>query len=320
MTEFVSPLLVSVADPLTAVDFGRPPQDLAIDALAARLNAEVLGLAAGLPAALRAEAYAALHGYGGGVRLFIELFYRPVWSFLHWLPAPDAEALRLACRVQAMSLFLHLWDDHLADGQLAPDLVRLHLRSLAWQAFSEAAERLRVVAAAAGPVAGADALVAEYLETSHRPGIATSLADHAARMVQQVGIWRVAPLLYGGIVAGPAGARALCRVVERFSVGWRLVDDVQDAAEDVRSGQQNALELALDAEGRRAWALCRERSAGLSQPDAGAWAAVCRAIGRGGLVAVLARVNAELDDAAQAAAGQGWVGLAAELAACRIMK
>ncbi len=317
MSGFVSPLLGSAADPLLAVDFGRPSPDQAIDALTARLNAEVMGLAAALPPALRAEAEAALAGYGGGVRLFIALFYRPVWSFLHWLPAPDDQALQLACRVQAMSLFLHLWDDHLADGQLAPDLVRLHLRSLAWQAFSDAAERLRERAGVPG--AAVQGLVAEYLASSHRPGVATSLEGHASRMVQQVGIWRVAPLLYGGIVAGPAGAGALCRVVERFSVAWRLVDDVQDATEDVRSGQQNALELALDPAGRAAWALCRDRSAGLPQPEARAWAEVWRAIGAGGLAAVLARVNAELDDAVGAAAGQGWGGLAAELAACRVV-
>ena len=315
-TGFVSPLLVTDPDALTAIDFGHPPASPAIDALAARLDAEVLGLAASLPPALRQEAEAALRGYGGGQRLFIELFYRPVWSFLHWLPAADPEAVRLAGRVQAMSLFLHLWDDHLSDGQLAPDLVRLHLRSLAWQAYAESAERLRVIAAA--PTGLIEPLVAAYLETVHRPGVARSLSEHAERMVQQVGIWRVAPLLYGRIVAGPAGGAALCRVVERFSIAWRLIDDVQDAAEDVRSGQQNALNLALDEDGRAAWHTCRAHSAALPRPEAQSWAAVGLAMQRGGLADVLARADAEVAAAMAAAAGQGWTGLAAELAACRI--
>lgn len=314
---FVSPLLATPG-PLSTVDFGTPPRDPAIDALAARMDAAVMALAQALPQDLRPEAEAALRGYGGGTRLFIELFYRPVWSFLHWLPAPGSATgeavLAVACRVQAMALFLHLWDDHLSDGQLAPDLVRLHLRSLAWQSFSGGVDQL-CRAAGLQPDA-AEAMVTAYLSSVHRPGPANSLDAHAERMVRQVGIWRVVPLAYGQVVGGTAAAAALCQVVERFSVAWRLIDDVQDAAEDAARGQQNALDLALDPAGRAAWARCRNAA-----PDVrhAAWAIVEAAIADGGLARVVARAQRELTTAEEAAQAQGWAGLAAELSACRII-
>ena len=313
---FVSPLLATTSA-LTAIDFGSPPPDPAIQALAARMNAAVMALADALPPDLRPEAQAVLRGYGGGDRLFVELFYRPVWSFLHWLPSPGEAMLAVACRVQAMALFLHLWDDHLSDGQLTPDLMRLHLRSLAWQAFSDGAEQLRR-AAGTEPEA-VDALVAGYLSTVHRPGVAETLDAHAERMVQQVGIWRVVPLLYGRLVGGAAAA---CTVVERFSVAWRLIDDVQDAAEDAVSGQQNALALALDPDGRAAWDICRTGPEGLRQGWPGVEAALARNDVRGepssGLAVVLTRAQREVDAAGRAAESMGWTGLAAELAACRV--
>ena len=316
MSDFISPLLVANPDALNRIDFGVPAPAPAIDALGVRLAAHVRQLAAGLPAALRAEAEATLSGYCRGRPHFIALFYRPVWSFLHWVGPCDPQLLEQACRVQAASLFLHLWDDHLSDGQLAPDLVRLHLRSLAWRAFAESAETLRRAAGVAPE--RVSSLVDAYLSLTHRPGQAAGLADHAERMVQQVGIWRVAPLLFGQIVGGEAAGAALCRVVERFSVAWRLVDDIQDAASDVRTGQQSALNLALDDEGRAAWADCGRRSSGMSQPEAASWTALRRRFDEGGLARVLALVDAELDSARVAAIGQGWQGLADELRGCRI--
>ena len=313
---FVSPLLVSTPGRLARIDFGRPPPEPAIDALGARLAADLSGMMAGLPASLRDEAEATLSGYCRGRAHFIALFYRPVWSFLHWLPPPDSLLLEQACRVQAAALFLHLWDDHLSDGQLAPDLVRLHLRSLVWQAFCSGTATL--LQAAGVQPSRVQRLVDDYLATTHRPGSASTLADHAERMVRQVGIWRVVPLLFGQITGGPDAASALCRVVERFSVAWRLLDDVQDAASDIRTGQQNALYLACDGEGRAAWAECGRRSQGLSQPEAESWAVVCRGLESGPLEKVLSQINAELAAAETAALAQGWTGLAVELEGCRV--
>jgi hypothetical protein len=314
-TPFVSPLRLTEPGALDWIDFGRPPPDPAIDALADRLNQEIMGLTAGLPADLRGEAKSVLGGYAGG-RRFVDLFYRPVWSFLHWVPAPaDPALLAHAIRVQAISLFLHLWDDHLSDGQLAPDLLRLHLRSLAWQRFWQEADALR--AAAGLPVDMVQNLVSGYLVAVHRPGQVKTLVDHAERMVAQVGIWRVVPLLYGHIVFGPEGARALCRVVERFSVAWRLMDDVQDVAGDVGTTQQNALALALDAAGQAAWAACAAKSAGQTGPDMPTWRAVCEGFDRGALARVIAQIEVDLAAAQLAASTLGLPGLADELAACQ---
>jgi hypothetical protein len=232
------------------------------------------------------------------------------------MPQPDdATLLDLACKVQAMSLFLHLWDDHLSDGQLAPDLLRLHLRSLAWQAFWNGAEALR--AAAGLPQRALDSLVAGYLSTVHRPGLVDTIDAHAERMVAQVGIWRVAPLLYGQVAAGPAGSAGLTCIVERFSVAWRLMDDIQDVASDICGTQQNAVALALDPAGKLAWATCASRSAGQLRPDAATWPDVHAAIGRGALAATLTHVVQALTEAKAAATALNLDGLAAEIASCQ---
>jgi hypothetical protein len=312
---FVSPLLITNQGSLPWIDFGKPGPLPAIDALADRLNAEIMALTAGLPDPLCNEAAAVLNGYAAG-RRFIDLFYRPVWSFLHWMPPPsDAGLLEQACRVQAMSLFLHLWDDHLSDGQLAPDLLRLHLRSLAWQRFRDGAEILRTHAHL--PAQAFDSLVAGYLSAVHRPGLVDTLGAHAERMVAQVGIWRVVPLLYGHVAAGPAGGAGLTRIVERFSVAWRLMDDVQDVASDICGTQQNAVALALDPAGQAAWAACAARSAGKPQPDQVTWPAVHDAIGRGALTRVLSHIAEVLDDAQETATTLNLGGLADELSASK---
>jgi hypothetical protein len=312
---FVSPLLITDQGTLPWIDFGQPAPLPAIDALADRLNNEIMALAAGLPPPLRDEATGILKGYAPGSR-FIDLFYRPVWSFLHWMPQhTDPALLGHACRVQAMSLFLHLWDDHLSDGQIAPDLLRLHLRSLAWQALHDGAEALR--AHTPLPPDAAGSLVESYLAAVHRPGLVDSLDAHAERMVAQVGIWRIVPLLYGHIAAGPRGAAGLTRIVERFSVAWRLMDDIQDVAADICGTQQNAVALALDPADTAAWAACAAQSINQPHPDPATWPAVSDAIGRGALDRVLAYIATVLAQAQHEAAALGLDELADELAACQ---
>ena len=88
----------------------------------------------GLPAARHREAEALVRGYGNGFEDFFILFYPFVWSFLYWLPTSHRrEALPIELvRAHGLSLFLHLWDDHLCDGQLPVDMLRLQIRTAVW--------------------------------------------------------------------------------------------------------------------------------------------------------------------------------------------
>ncbi|HST61377.1 MAG TPA: hypothetical protein VLK84_21915 [Longimicrobium sp.] len=316
---FESPLLLRVHTEFTAIDLGRVQAAPGVQSLRGALDDALDGVVAALPAPLDAEARALLAGYAGGGSFF-GLFYVPVWSFLHWAPAaaplpPPAQVLGTARTAHALALFLHLWDDHLSDGQLAPDLLRLQLRTLAWARFTAQA---RTLAAAAGARAGVvDAHARDYLVALHRPEPVSNLDGYLARFGRQVAVWTLVPRLLGRALAGPAAGKALAGAVEHFAAAWRLVDDLQDVHLDARAGAQTAVWLALDEEGRRRWEAFRDAGRAGKEPDPGTWEALAQAVRapacRGRL---LARARAELAAAAKTARAHGWAGWADEVESC----
>jgi hypothetical protein len=281
-------------------------------------------MAADLPPTLREEALNELIVYAKPRPRFLDLFYIPIWSFLHWVSAVRQGAgsnrlqpmIEQAEHAHALSLFLHLWDDHLADSQLKPNLLRLHLRAIAWQRYHAA------VAALANTVEGGPEiitrLVNNYLAACHHSAPVHDLAAFSDRFVQQIGIWLVVPTLLGHIVGGPGAARDLASVIESFAVAWRLIDDVEDIDKDILSGQDNAVWFELDHNGRDLWARCRAAFAGTGRFEPQAWASMSATIrNKGALAAVLGRINELLVRAEDLAMHAGWSGLAGELAASR---
>jgi len=242
---FASPLAVAHPSRWTAVDFRPLSLDPRIEALADEMEFEIWRIVTLLPPSLASEAARVLSGYPGPGRRFIGLFYRPVWSVLHWLEE-DAAVRAAAVRVHALALLLHLWDDHLCDGQLPIDIARLHFRSLAWREME-----------AALPPDGSTAenlwaLLATYLEAIHAPEPAGSLEAHLERFERQMAIWRAAPRM----LAARRGARVaalLDEALQHFCVAWRLIDDIQDIEEDRATGQDNCVRLALSGPAAARW-------------------------------------------------------------------
>src|SRR5262249_49751559 len=161
------------------------------------------------------------------------------WSFLHWLPNAaqmriEPAILRAAKTVQATGMVVHQFDDHLSDGQMPVSLVTLQFRTIAWQRFLKESrwlcERLRM------RVSLIDEHTTAYLTSLHRPSPTGSLDVYCRRFIRQIGIWTLVPRIFGRFVAGPRGGNALTRIVEDFGICWRVLDDIQDAREDVRDG------------------------------------------------------------------------------------
>jgi hypothetical protein len=315
-SDFQNPLAAR-ADEFTAIDFGAFAPAPPVVQLGDRLEAALMQTVADLPRELADEIAAELKIYAGNRPRFIDLFYVPIWSFLHWVlvasPRGDAEVMALATEAHALSLFMHLWDDHLADGQLKPALSRVHLRALAWRRYQAAtAELAKRVAGGAEIV---ERLVGNYLRACHKPPQVKDLASFNDRFVQQIGIWLVTPTLLGHIAGGAGTANALASIIADFGVAWRLIDDVEDIAIDVRTGQENGVWFALDSLGRARWRACGQASQGAKHPEPRSWSHLVFAVRQtGALNNVLDEVKRRLSAAERTAQQAGWGGLAEELA------
>lgn len=308
---FRSPLLRRRRDPLNQLRFGTPAPSPERESLRERLDASLRETVATLPRALQHEAAALLDGYGAGKLSFIGLFYPPSWSFSCERPLADAQR-RLAERVQAHALLLHLWDDHLCDGQLAPDLVRLHLRTIAWQRFEADARALarargrgeELVDAALERYFGSGAI---HGQGQGRPEVG-GLDAYLDRFRDEVAIWTLVPEL---IDEAPYPS-PLSAAVEHFSVAWRLLDDIQDTHEDLLADHRSAVWWACDAELRELWAASRD-----ARPEA--WAELLAAFDATGLVTGLLRQTREyLRLAHDAAIAADCPHLAADLLTMRL--
>jgi hypothetical protein len=320
---FDSPLRIRLRTEFSQIGFGAVAVGPEVAALRATMNARLMALAAVLPPRLAAEARATLQGYSGGDGDFFRLFYVPIWSFLHWLPAvgrgvaPDPKVTEAAREAHGLSLFLHLWDDHLCDGQLATDLLRLHLRTTAWHRFSSLSEELgRRVGVGHGVV---ETHVADYLDSLHHPAPVTDVGAYSRQFCRQIGIWTLTPRLLGQAVGGPEIAAAAVQCIVSFAVAWRLLDDIQDIHQDVMEGKQTAVWLELDDTGRRCWSACRAASGAAGQLDPATWSELAAVVRESGcLQRLLGHVAGHLRSAAATAAAQGWGGMASELEQCRL--
>ncbi|MFF4160902.1 hypothetical protein [Streptomyces sp. NPDC001678] len=280
--------------------------------LSDRLGAALVAATARLPVELAAPAGELLRVYAGASRPedFVRLFPVPVWSFLHWARAgacegEDGAAWDALEQAHALSLLIHLLDDHLLDGQLSVDMLGLQLRTVAWQSMDHFARR----AAEAWGVP--ESLVAGHLDRYVRAvtptGPVQGLDHYLEVFTAQAAIWLLVPHLLEE--AGRA-APGISDRVRDFVVAWRLIDDVEDAVEDAASGTRGALWWALDARGREAWdAYGRESRAG-GRAEERAWRSLVGAVDASGAAARLVDdADALLQRAsatANAAGHHGW--------------
>ncbi len=227
--------------------FGVVLQPPGVGALRGRLNDVIADLAGASPAGLASDVRSVLRRYAGGADV-VRLFPVPLWSFLHWALPARHPARGLAERAHAASLVLHLWDDHLVDGQLGCTAARLHWRGLLWTEFTAAACALAEAVAAS--VTLVDRHTTAYLEAIQSTEACSDTDSYCSRFARQAAVWTLVPTLLEEYGAAPPGVSA---VVETFATAWRLTDDINDVRQDAAAGVRSAVWHELGVLGRRAW-------------------------------------------------------------------
>jgi hypothetical protein len=317
MNTFESPLLIKNPTKFREIRFAKVELDPELIGLRRQLSDILASTASKLPALPRQELKSIINAYAGGKNDFFALFYVPVWSFLHWAPAVAqrevaGEALSEAKTAHALSLFLHLWDDHLCDGQLPPNLLRLQFRTLAWQRFMSAAYRLCEFLFL--PRSLVDAAVASYLNSHHAPTVVKNIDEYCSQFSDEFAICTMIPRLLGHGAFTAASADDLHRAIDLFSVSWRLLDDVQDIDADVMADKRTAVWLELDEPGRTRWKHCRDASLHDGKLNTSAWAELCDAISDSGcLPRLLSRIDRTMSEAVEIANVNRWPELVREL-------
>lgn len=311
-----SPLLVQVHTELKSIGFGDVVVVPEIARLQRELNLILTGTLKRLPEPLAAESRSLLNTYSGRRGDFFSLFYVPIWSFLHWTLVNNGSVqpslAQAAQTPHAMALFLHLWDDHLCDGQLDVDITRLQLRTVAWQ--SHTATCYELCEAVGLHTDLVDEHINQYLCSQQSGEPVDDLNEYCRLFSRQVGIWTAVPRILDFAIRGSEESDVIRRLVEHFAICWRLIDDIQDVDLDLMTGKQNAVWIQLDSEGRRRWDECRARSLANGKLDPGTWKDLYSAIRASGCLSeLLSRTNAMLTTCVQMAGANEWHGWAREL-------
>jgi hypothetical protein len=279
----------------------------------AGLNHQLIPFCQSLPPALQTGAIFAIQQHFTGFQLgnlqrFFTKFYAPSWTLLGWMGNAGAMAateLAQAIHLQGMAYFLHMLDDHLADGQIPVSHLMLQLRTQAWMRFIQGAEQL--VPSENDRASLIHDWINRYFSGVHGLEPLDSLAGYCEQFRQQLSTTLVLPM----ILADRTGhdAAAVREAYEAFCIAWRLLDDLRDCQDDAMAGERSGVYYLLPLEQRQGWQDCQ----GLA-PNSGAWQAMADYLELSGVLrGMVAEILAWLATAQAAAARANLPGYAEEL-------
>lgn len=225
------------------------------------LNRRMLTFCDRMPAALRDSALLAVQAHVTRYRAchlaaFYDKYYPPAWTVIPFLAdSRDGVApgqVHDALSAQAATMFLHLFDNHLTDGDIPVDNLFLQLRTEVWDEFREASGRL--VGSDQEAKRTVESLVDLYFSRIHRPPDRPDLAAYEEVFRGQAATSLIAPLLIAALAGYDTGQRRLIRsMYEEFCLAWRILDDLRDAAADAAADRATAVFHLLPPEGRSVW-------------------------------------------------------------------
>lgn len=222
------------------------------------LNQEIINIGKRLPEPLRNLGGIFLMEYGGWMPGesfdFFANYYPPSYTILYWIkhynPKMNETVYFLSVRVQALAMFLHSLDDHLCDSQLSTDILKLHLRTEAWNMYIELAEEMCINLNLNQKIISS--FTNDYFlgMTQKDPN---NLEGYLSRFRKQWATWILSP---GILILGLGGEQSLekCKeMYESFGLAWRLMDDLQDWQKDFHSFQISAIYYFLPENLKEKW-------------------------------------------------------------------
>ncbi|BAZ41577.1 hypothetical protein NIES4101_75430 [Calothrix sp. NIES-4101] len=243
-------------------NFGHIALDEPQTAILASMNRQMIILCRSLPTSLQDAAVAAIQRYYTGFEVanlltFFTKFYAPSWSLIHWMqqanPVLQTLDIENAFSGQAMAYFLHMLDDHLADGKIPTSHLFLHLHTSAWTKFHHAAKTLsKNIHSGAELVTE---LIDNYFSSIQETTEINSINSYCNVFRKQLSTTLIIPLL----VAKHTGFETtlIRQIYESFGVAWRLLDDLRDCSDDAFAGELSAIYYLLPLEERQLWLNCQ---------------------------------------------------------------
>jgi hypothetical protein len=311
-----------------AINFGAVVLDVTQTRWLDLMNRGIVDLCRTMPAAMQDSALLAIQKHFTGFQLknllnFFTKFYVPSWSLIAWMYPPPGVVTDLATDrsmaslsvteqedaivAQGLAYFLHMLDDHIADGQIPISHLLLQLRTHAWTRFTQTAAQLAL------PLENGSAIIQttldRYFAGIHDRRAVEGLAAYTEQFRQQLSTTLVMPL----VIAHRTGSAIvpMQQSYEAFCIAWRLLDDLRDCAEDTFAGQKSAIYHLLTPQYQALWAEC------VGQDDtAPAWRSLKSHLETSGILPTLVQETiGYLETAAQQAETAGLVPYAQEMLA-----
>jgi hypothetical protein len=253
------------------LDFGAVNLSREEEIFRGKLNLEILLICQYLPQSMRTKAALFLMQYLHAVTKdslnFVNYFYAPAWSILYWLPQADSGNKKLSSKYlkdaktgHTMAMFLHAFDDHLADGQLPVSHMALLIRSQAWMLMNRAFERLARGVEKGGAIVSA--FINDYYSSIDTSAQMKSLDSYCDFFRKQMATWLIIPLLLAKkISTNEEFVRSIESSYVSFGIAWRLLDDIQDLEKDLKKGVCSSLYACLPNKLRKVWNQVKEEKA-----------------------------------------------------------
>ncbi|MBL0716119.1 MAG: hypothetical protein JJV98_20735 [Desulfosarcina sp.] len=253
------------------IDFGKFTPSNREKAFYDQLNMEIMRIIKSLPASIQTGALLELIKH---LKLPIERkidffkgFYPPAWSILYWLLVSfsgnsilSGDDLKNYNTVHASAMLLHLIDDHLTDKEMPVTHLAILLRSQLWMFMNQALKAL--TQGNDGDVKTVRQFIDDYYVSIGNAEKIDALDTYCDRFRKQMGMGFIAPVLMTKrMTADEQLIKVVKTVYGAFGIAWRLLDDLKDIPEDMRTNTKSSVYICLPEISKKYWNSHRRSSA-----------------------------------------------------------